>query len=67
MLADGRLAGVELFGCLGETPVLVDSDKYFQVTCFYFSSPGKSSFMFAEKMVSKIPMITIVYFKLIRN
>jgi hypothetical protein len=38
MLADCRLAGVQQFGSLGETPVFVDGDEYFQVSCF--DDPG---------------------------
>ena len=39
MLADRRLAGVQLFGGLGEASVLVNGDEYFQVSCFDGSGP----------------------------
>jgi hypothetical protein len=39
MLTDGGLAGVQQFGGLGEAPVLVDGNEYFQVSCFDGSGP----------------------------
>jgi hypothetical protein len=39
MLADRGLAGVQLFGGLGEASVLVNGDEYFQVSSFDGSCP----------------------------
>lgn len=39
MFAYRRLAGVELLGGFGEASVLVDGNKYFQMSSFYLLSP----------------------------
>jgi hypothetical protein len=39
MLTHCRLAGVELFGGLGETPCFIDGDEYFKMSSFDGSFP----------------------------
>ena len=39
MLTNGGLTGIELLCRLGETSIFVYSNKYFQMSSFYFDSP----------------------------